>query len=151
MFIDNFNTNDTNRLEFQDDNYAGTARTFPFRSAGNITFNTNIVNDTDARFWMFFKDAGGNLIDTAGAIIVQDDAGVDITGLITGQGSVSFDFDYDGNVQGGRSAGTNAVIVIRVMGLNTTQYVEAEFTIPRATGLNFPMTGVLERNYLNAA
>jgi len=71
VFIDNFNTNDTNRLEFQDDNYSGTARTFPFRSAGNITFNTNIVNDTDARYWMFFKDAGGNLIDTAGALIVQ--------------------------------------------------------------------------------
>jgi len=29
--------------------------------------------------------------------------------------------------------------------------VEAEFTITKATGLNFPMTGVLERNYLNAA
>ncbi len=151
VFIDNFNTNDTNRLEFQDDNYAGAARTFPFRSAGNITFNTNIVNDTDARYWMFFKDAGGNLIDTANAIIVQDDAGSDITGLVTGQASISFDFDFDGNVQGGRSSGSNAIVVIRVMGLNTTQYVEAEFTISRATGLNFPMTGVLERNYLNAA
>jgi len=151
VFIDSFNSNDTNRLEFQDDNYAGTARTFPFKSAGTITFNTNIVNDTDAQFWMFFKDAGGNQIDTASAIIVQNDSGADITGLVSGQASVSFDFDYDGNVQGGRSAGSNSVVVIRVMGLNTTQYVEAEFTISRATGLNFPMTGVLERNYLNAA
>ena len=151
VFIDNFNSNDTNRLEFQDDNYAGTVRTFPFVAAGTITFNTNIVNDTDARYWMFFKDAGGNQIDTAGAIIVQNDAGADITGLVSGQASITFDFDYDGNSQGGRTPQTNAVVVLRIMGLNTTQYVEAEFTITKATGLNFPMTGVLERNYLNAA
>ena len=151
VFIDGFNSNDTNRLEFQDDNYTGAARTFPFVAAGTITFNTNIVSDTDARYWMFFKDANGNLIDTASAIIVQNDAGTDITGLVSGQGSISFDFDYDGNTQGGRSAQTNAVVVMRIMGLNTTQYVEAEFTITKSTGQNFPMTGVLERNYLNAA
>ena len=151
VYIDNFNANDTNRLEFQDDEYAGTARTFPFVAAGTITFNTNIVNDTDARYWMFFKDAGGNQIDTANAIIVQDNSNTDITGTVSGGSSVAFDFDYDGNVQGGRTAGTDAIVVIRVIGLNTTQYVEAEFTITRATGLNFPMTGVLERNYLNAA
>lgn len=151
VYIDNFDSNVTNDLQFQDDTFTNTVRTFPFVSAGTIAFNTNIVNDTAARFWVFFKDANGNLINTDGAIIVQDDAGTDITGLVTGAASVSFDFDYDGNIQGGRAPGADAEVVIRVMGLTTTQFVEAEFTITRAVGLNFPMTGALERNYLNAA
>ena len=151
VVIEDFDANITNDLQFQDDLYTNTVVTFPFVAAGTITFNTNIVNDTDAKYWMFFKDANGNQIDTASAIIVDDNSATDITGNVTGATSVSFDFDYDGNVQGGRPPGTDAIVVIRVMGLNTTQYVEAEFTISRATGLNFPMTGVLERNYLNAA
>ena len=150
-YIDNFDSNVTNDLQFQDDTYTNATRSFPFVSAGTIAFNTNIVNDTDAQVWMFFKDANGNLIDSANAIIVQNDAGTDIATLISGAATISFDFDYDGNVQGGRTPGTDAQVVIRVMGLNTTQFVEAEFTITRAVGLNFPLTGSLERNYQNAA
>ena len=151
VYINNFDSNVTNFLQFQDDTYTNTVRTFPFVTAGTISFNSNIVNDTDARYWMFYKDANGNLIDSANAIIVQNDAGQDITGDVTGSASVSFDFDYDGNVQGGRASGADAQVVIRVMGLNTAQFVEAEFTISRAVGLNFPLTAALERNYANAA
>lgn len=151
VYIDNFDSNDTNRLEFQDDQFAGTARTFPFVSAGTISFNTNIVNDVAAKYWMYFKDANGNLINSANAIIVQNDGAVDITGTVTGATSVSFDFDYDGNVQGGRTSGTDAIVVIRVIGLTTAQFVEAEFTITRAVGLSFPMNAALERVFLNAA
>lgn len=150
-YIDNFDANVTNFLQFQDDLFTNAVRTFPFVSAGTIAFNTNIVNDSDAKYWMFFKDAAGNLIDSDNAIIVQNNSAADVTGSVTGAASISFDFDYDGNVQGGRTSGTDAVVVIRVMGLNTTQFVEAEFTITRAVGLNFPLTGSLERNYLNAA
>lgn len=149
VYIDQFEANDTNDLQFADD--FGATLTFPFVAAGSIQFNTNIVNDSAAKFWMFFKDANGNLIETDQAIIVQDNSGSDITGLISGQANISFDFDYDGNTQGGRTAGTNAIVVLKVQGLTTTQYVEAEFTITRATGQNFPLTGSLERNYQNAA
>ena len=43
IYIDNFQSNDTNRITFQDN--TNTERTFPFVSAGNINFNTNLQSD----------------------------------------------------------------------------------------------------------
>lgn len=92
-----------------------------------------------------------NPINSADAIIV-DSAGafspLPITGVITGS-TAAFDFDYDGNVQGARTAGTNAAIILRAIGLETAQFVEASGEITRATGLSFTLTAGLERNYLN--
>ena len=92
-----------------------------------------------------------NPINSPDAIIV-DSAGafspLPITGMVTGA-SVAFDFDYDANVQGGRDAGTPAAIVLRAIGLNTAQFVEATGTITRAVGLSFTLTAGLERNYSN--
>lgn len=92
-----------------------------------------------------------NPINSADAIIV-DSAGsfspLPITGMVTGA-SVAFDFDYDGNVQGARDAGTDAAILLRAIGLETAQFVEATGTITRAVGQSFTLTAGLERNYLN--
>lgn len=88
VYIDNFNTNDTNRLEFTDN--TGTTRTFPFVAAGSLLFNTNLAGDTAAKYWMFFEtdDAGDNLgndFGTDNAILVhgntklESTAGSDIT------------------------------------------------------------------------
>lgn len=89
-----------------------------------------------------------NPINSPDAILVDDNGGTDVTGTISGS-SVSFDFDYDGNVQGGRTAGTDAPIVIRAIGLDTAQFVEATGTITRQTGLTFTLVSALERNYSN--
>ena len=62
---------------------------------------------------------------------------------------MAFNFDYDGNVQGGRAAATNADVTIVAIGLNTAQYVVATGTITRATGLSFGLVSALERNYSN--
>ena len=146
--ITGFDANDTNRLTFIDNLEASV--TFPFIAAGTISFNANIVNDTAARYWLFFQDAGGNLINSDSAIIINNNSGAAITGDVSGSGSVSFDFDYDGNTQGGRTAGTDAGFVLRVQGLSNTQFAEVSGTINRSVGQNISITGALERNYLNA-
>lgn len=87
-------------------------------------------------------------INSPDAIIVDDNAGTDVTGTVSGS-SASFDFDYDGNTQGGRTAGTDAPIVLRAIGLNTAQFIEATGTITRNTGLSFSLVAALERNYNN--
>jgi hypothetical protein len=89
-----------------------------------------------------------NPINSADAIIVDNNAGTDIQGLVPGA-SVGFDFDYDNNVQGGRTAATDADIVLRAIGLETAQFVETTGTITRNTGLVFALVAALERNYSN--
>lgn len=232
VIIEGFDSNDTNRLVFVDN--LGTERTYPFVSAGTISFNTNLETDGDGYYWMFyqyterftntgfsigsasgssatisstttnlttelasgdyialsgFANAANNGIwlltgspagsgpytvtatkvngatvvnETAGpsisldknpinspdAIIVQDNNDVNISGAISSS-SVAFTFDYDGNVQGGRTAGTDAAVLIRAIGLDTAQFVETTGTITRATGLSFSVVSGLERNYAN--
>jgi hypothetical protein len=91
-----------------------------------------------------------NPVGSEDAIIVKNNAAADIRGDVGGAASVAFDFDYDGNVQGGRTQGTNAAVVIRALGLITAQYVESTATIIRATGQSFSLVAPLERNYQNA-
>ncbi len=162
VWFDNFDANDTNDITLQsiDAVPAGTGglndedlpesfttRVFPFVAAGNLVFNDDLVIDTDAKYWMYFTNANGNQFDSATAILVQDDDGVEITGDIT-QATIPFTFDYDNNVQGGRTSGTDADIVVVAMGLENAEWVLGAFTITRAVGLNFPINASTERNYI---
>ena len=58
-------------------------------------------------------------------------------------------FDYDGNVQGGRTPATDAPVTVVAIGLQTAQYVRTTSTITRATGQTIAMVAALERNYSN--
>jgi hypothetical protein len=147
--IDNFNSNDTNRIQFVDND--GDNRTFPFVAAGLISFSQTLQDEPvgDASYWMFFTDANGNQYGTASAILVDNNAGSDITGDVDGNATIAWDFDYDGNVQGGRTPGTDAPVTIVAIGTGIAQYVVATGTITRSTGQNFSLVAALERNYSN--
>jgi len=99
------------------------------------------------------ESAGGsvnldqNPIDSPAAILVQNADGVDITGTIAGASS-SFTFDYDGNTQGGRTAATDADIVLRAIGVDDAQFVEvASIDIKRTNTNNYSLVAPKERNY----
>ena len=147
VYIDNFNSNDTNRITFQDN--TNTERTFPFVAAGSITFNANLQNDAAAEFWMFFTTNPAGDFGTASAVLVNNNAGTAIAGLVSGQSAFAFDFDYDGDTTGGRTAGTDADVTIVAIGTDGAQYVLATGTITRAVGQNFSLVAPLERNYTN--
>lgn len=89
-----------------------------------------------------------NPIDTDDAIVVNNNAGSPITGTI-GATSIAFDFDYDNNIQGGRTAGTNAAVVVRVLGTDIAVNAEGSGTINASTGISIAVSNPLERNYLN--
>lgn len=143
----NFDSNITNLLRFTDN--LGTGVSFPFVAGFNLNFNTNIVEDTAAKYWLFFTDAGGNTIESDGAILVENNEGTPITGIVSGVATIGEDFDYDANIQGGRTAGTDASAILKVIGLTTAQYAEVPVTITRAVNQNFSITASLERNYVN--
>ena len=84
------------------------------------------------------------------AIIVDDNSGADIVGPVNST-SVAFDYDYENNVQGGRTADTDANVVLVAAGHETAQVaVVAGLTITKTTGLSFSITSALERNYDNS-
>ena len=149
VYIDNFLPNDTNRIIFTDN--AGFERTFPFVASGSLTFNANLVNDVSAIYRVFFTDTFG----TAAATIVEDNAGNPLSGLVSGNPTIGFDFDYDGNVQQGRDPATDANpdvdVTVVAIGLNSAQYVSATSTIGRASGQSISLVAPLERNYSDPA
>ena len=143
VYIDNFNANDTNRILFTDND--GNGQTFPFVAAGALNFNPNLVADVDAIYRMFFTSG----FETPGAILVNDNSGSPISGDVGGNASIGFDFDYDGNTQGGRTPGTDAAVTVVAIGTDDAQYVVAEAVITRASGQNITLVAPLERNYSN--
>ena len=154
VYIDNFLSVDTNRLEFTPTG-STTQVTFPFVAAGIISFNINLQNDADSIYKVFFTnddapgDNNGFDFGTENAILVNNNAGNPITGSATAS-QVSYDFDYDGNIQRGSvSSGSDAPVTAVAIGLGTAQYVVTTTTITRSTANPINFVSALERNYLN--
>lgn len=142
VFIDNYNANDINRIEFFDT--SGTKRTFPFVASGSIAFNANLVDDGFAIYKMYYTSSFG----TDSAELVLDNGDAVIQGVVSGS-SVSFTYDYDGDTSGG-GAGVDKDVTVVAIGLNTAQYVLAEGTITRSNANSISLVSALERNYNNA-
>lgn len=160
--FDNYDPNSTNDIRLNDITVDGggldsegvplvsTTRQYPFTAAGDMVFNTDLVDDSDAEYWMYFASAGTAIFDTSTALIVNDNSSNPITGSVP-TSTISFDFDYTNNSQGGRTPNTDADVVIVAMGLDGAEWVEASFTITQNTGLTFPVNAPTERNYSNPA
>jgi hypothetical protein len=148
VIIEGFSATDTNRLTFYDN--TATARTYPFVASLTINFGANLVADASSKYWVYFTTLPGasNDYGESGALIVDDNAGADMAGTIGGS-SVTKSFNYDGNVQGGRTPGTDAGITVVGIGLITGQYVRATATIARSTANSVSLVAALERNYAN--
>lgn len=147
VYIDSFNTNDTNRIDFYDKN--SVKRAFPFVAAGTLAFNANLSGDADAVYRMYFTTNPGGNYGTGSAVTVKDASGTDITGSISSSTEISFDFAYDSNVQGGRTAGTDASVTVVAVGKTTGKFVTTTYTITRAVGQRIALVAEKERSYLN--
>lgn len=156
VYVDSYNSQDTNSITLTTWGGVGGNATvtvnFPFVAALTVNFGTNLQDDQYAKYWVFFTDAGGNQFGTTNAIIVDDNDEVPMTGNVnpawpTKRTSVSHTFDYDNNVQGGRTGNTDAPVTVVGIGLSTGQYVLATGTIARSTANTVTLVSALERNY----
>ncbi len=147
VYILDFNANDTNRIEFYDN--TGTYRTYPFVAAGSIIPNANAMADAGFVYRMLFTSNPGGNFGSATAVTVNDAGGSPIAGSLGGAASVPFSFAYDGNVQGGRTSGTDAPVTVIGIGFSTAQYVQQTATLTRSTGINISLSPALERNAVN--
>lgn len=150
VYIDSFNSQDTNAITFTD--ALGTGRTFPYVAALTVNFGTNLQDDQFAKYWVFFTSNPAGNFGSSTAVIVNDNDDIPMNGDVnpgwpTKRSSVSHTFNYDGNNQGGRTPATVANITAVAIGLATSQYVLAEGVIGRSTGNSITLTSSLERNY----
>jgi hypothetical protein len=81
---------------------------------------------------------------------VKDNSSTDIDGQISAA-SIGFDFDYTNNVQGGRTAGEDADVVVVAIADDGAQYAPVYYTITETTGQAVPINAADELNYLNPA
>lgn len=155
VYITNYAAADTNNLYFRDD--ANLRVYFDYTATGRITFNTNLLTDTDAWYWMFYTNVPSGNFGDSDAIVVNDNSGVPISGSITlnpsitaGNDYIDFTYDYDGNTQGGRNKdnATHNNTTIVCIGLETAQYVNTNtLTLARTKTNNVSIVAALERNY----
>jgi hypothetical protein len=145
VYIDDVLSADSNRVEFYDD--SNTLRTNPYEAAGTMTFNTPLVG-AGSSFRLMFKDppGAGNDFGESGALTVNDATGTPITGTIS-SGSVSFTYDYDGNVQGGYTAGTNRNVVLIGIKPGSGKYVAAEGILTRSKAISLSLVAEQDRVY----
>ncbi len=154
VYLTNFNAADTNNI-LHDPNGGPFDIAFPFTAALILNFGTNLANDSDAVYRVFFTndDAGDNSgadFGTSNAITVKDASSVDMSGSVGGVSTLTLTYDYDANVQrGSASTGDDAPITVVGIGLSTGQYVSAEGTIARSTANVVSLVSSLERNYSN--
>ncbi len=149
VFIENIQSNDINRIVFLDQN--GVPRTYPFAAAGALTFNA-ALQGSGSYYRMYFGalPSAGDDFGEAGAVTVQDASDADIAGTIS-TGSIGFTFDYDGNVQGGRTPGTDAAVVVVAGRPGFAKPVVAAGTLSRSKGITIALVAEADRGYSNPA
>lgn len=147
VFIENIQSNDTNRVVFLDQN--SVQRSYPYVAAGTLNFNSFLQLGGTGYYKMYFTTlpGAGNDYGESGAVVVDDNAAADIAGTISAA-SIGFTFDYDNNVQGGRTAGTDAAVTIVAGNAGSAKPVVATALLTRSKGISITLTAEQDRGYI---
>lgn len=145
VYIDNIQCVDSNRIEFYDDSNA--KRTNPYISAGTITFNSPLIG-AGSSYRLFFTSppGAGNDYGESGAVTVNDASGTPIAGTISA-GSVSFNYDFDGNTQAGFSAATERPVTLVGIRPGSGKFVAATGTLTRSKTISLSLVAEFDRVY----
>ena len=144
---------------------AGTA-VLAFTAPDTITDTANTLGVFSSGMIIEIEGTTGNdgiyEVDTAAAgtittieqTIVTEAAGVDTTGVITeavsglASADVVFSYDFDNNVQGGRTVSTTTYVKGKAIGSTGAQYYQSSVAdIESGTPETIPMSPATERNY----
>ena len=138
-------TADTNSFTSYDNSAA--TRDYPYASSGTISFNAPLVGAGSSYRLMFTSPPGaGNDYGESGAITVNNASGSPITGTI-GASSISFDYDYDGNVQGGFTGGTDRAVTLVGVRPGSGKFVAATGTLTRSKAISLSLVAEADRVY----
>lgn len=146
VMIEGLSAADLNSIEFYDNTYA--KRLYPYSAAGTLNSNAVLVGG-GSYYRMFFTTlpGAGNDYGESGAVTVNDKDGNPITGTIS-SGTINFTFDYDGNTQGTRTAGTDAAVTLVAGRPGSAKPVVATGTITRSKSVSLSLVAEQDRAYL---
>lgn len=149
VIVEGIRSDDLNSIEFNDN--SSVSRLYPYASAGTLEFNA-VLRGSPGYYRVYFTTlpGAGNDYGESSAVTVNDKDGVPIAGTVPGGGSVQFSFDYDGNVQGGRTAGLDAAVTVVAGRTGTAKPVVANAVISRSKGITIALVAEQDRAYLNA-
>lgn len=141
FIVSGFTDNDINGLWLEDGGSPTSASVVATKQDGATAATEVAGNSVTLR---------GNPFESPGAIIVNDNAGNPLDAQVSAS-NIPFDFDYTNNVQGGRTADTDAIVTIVAMAKDGAEWIDASFSITKGTGLNVPVNAGDERNFSNPA
>ena len=146
VMVQGLSNSDLNSIAYHDN--TGVARLSPFSSAWIISFNSPLVGVASS-FRMFFTapPGAGNDYGEAGAITVNDASGNPITGVINGA-TLSGTYDYDGNVQGGFTGGTDRNITLVGIRPGFGKFVASIGVLTRSKAIAMSLTAEQDRAYI---
>jgi hypothetical protein len=147
VFIEDVIAADLNRVVFLDQN--SVQRSYPYAAAGTLNFNANLTSGGTGYYKLYFTTLPGasNDYGESGAVVVDDNAVADISGTIS-SGSIAFTFDYDGNVQGGRTAGVDADVTLVAGNPGIAKPVVVTGTLSRSKAISITATAEADPSYL---
>ena len=122
VFIEGISSSDFNNVEFIDN--AGSSQVFPFKVGVDLTFNENVGNDPNAKYFLFYKTLSdvtqsppvNKNFGTGSAVLVTKDGGSTVTGDIhseattvgAGVGEIDGVQSGTGNIDASANTLTNA-------------------------------------------
>jgi hypothetical protein len=147
VIVEGIRDADLNSIVFYDNTAA--SREYPYASAGALNFNSFLTSGSTGYYRMYFTTLPGASDDygESGAVTVNDKDGEPIAGTIS-SAQLSFSFDYSGNVQGGRTGGTDAAVTIVAGNAGSAKPVVATGTITQSKSISFTLTAEQDRGYI---
>jgi hypothetical protein len=147
VWLEAVRADEKNFVTFTD--YIAATHTYPYVAAFTMKFGANATADADYKYWVYFDDPdgvadSGDEYGTSGAILINDDDSVAITGTVSGNAEIVASFDYDGNTQGGRTAGEDAQAWLIGIGTDGS-FASKAFIITQSTTTQVSIDPTLDR------
>lgn len=144
VYIDDVLSADSNRVEFYDD--SNTLRVNNYTASGTLNFNGVLVGAGSSYRLMYTTTPGGDDYGEASAITVNDALGSPITGTISAA-SIAFDFDWNGNTQGGYAGSTPRAVTLIAIRPGYGKFAVGSGTITQSKGISLSVTAEQDRVY----
>ena len=122
------------------------ARDYPYSSAGSLNSNSNLTSGGTGYYRMYFTTNPAGNYGSATAVTVNDASGSPIAGVISGA-TINFTFDYTGNVQGGRTGGTDAAVTIVAGNASKAKPVVATGLLTASKAISISLVAETDRAY----